>query len=69
MMQAMLSLGHSLTELDCSCNQIQALPAEIGRLSKLKVLHVVHNKLSSLPYSIGDCRSLLELHAGECALG
>ncbi|KAF5828725.1 hypothetical protein DUNSADRAFT_17177 [Dunaliella salina] len=66
--EAMQGLSHSLTELDCSCNQLTALPAEIGRLSKLKVLHVVHNKLTSLPSSIGNCRSLVELHAGQNAL-
>ncbi len=46
----------------------QVLPAEIGRLSRLKTLRVRRNKLQSLPPALAACSSLLELHAGFNAI-
>lgn len=44
--------------------QLQALPPDIGRLRSLRTLHVVKNRLSSLPASLAGCSALVELHAG-----
>lgn len=65
--QAMPAL-QSLTELDLSFNQLQTLPEGLGWLSKLKLLHVVRNKLTRIPDSIANMQSLMELHAGVFAV-
>lgn len=44
-------IGHQLTCLNLSDNELQELPPEIGCLRGLQILSLQQNKLSSLPVS------------------
>lgn len=46
-------------------NQISELPMEIGKLAKLRVLDVVNNKLTYLPYTINVLYELQALWLSE----
>lgn len=43
-------------------NEIELLPVEIGKLSKLHTLYLQHNQLTSLPAELGEIQSLKNLH-------
>jgi Leucine-rich repeat (LRR) protein len=47
----------SLTDLDLSFNSLLALPAELC-LPQLKRLLLAHNRLTTLPHSLGECWQL-----------
>lgn len=57
-----------LSELDCSCNQIERIPEEIGRCVRLKVLKCNGNRLDKLPHGLGQCKMIEELIISENAL-
>ena len=46
------------SELRASDNELTSLPESIGRLSRLRELHLRNNKLTSLPESTGELREL-----------
>lgn len=48
----------NLRIFDASNNQIDALPAEIGALTKLEELRLAGNPLTQLPKTIGNCSRL-----------
>lgn len=50
-----------LEELDLGQNELEALPAEIGKLTSLREFYVDINSLTSLPDSISGCRMLDQL--------
>ena len=51
----------SLVTCDCSYNQLEHLPAEIGQCSQLASLYLQHNKLEDLPPEIGQLTQLVQL--------
>merc|ERR1711907_95747 len=51
-----------LKSLDLTHNYIKELPAEIARLTNLKVLNAGYNELTALPESINELSNLQELH-------
>ncbi len=55
-----------LEELNLSGNNlIGSLPAEVGRLQKLKSLNISNNKMTGLPAEIGQLLSLEELNVSN----
>ncbi len=52
------SLADSLEVLDLSGNQLSSLPADFGKLSKLKIAFFSDNLFTELPEVLSDCRSL-----------
>ena len=50
----------SLQKIDCSCNKLTTLPAEIGQLSQLQTFYCDNNKLTVLPTEIGQLSQLRE---------
>jgi hypothetical protein len=52
------SLAESLEVLDLSANQLSALPADFGRLSKLKIAFFSDNLFTELPAVLADCKQL-----------
>lgn len=50
----------SLTSLDAAANFLTALPEWIGNLHELRILSLGHNRLKTLPTTIGDCRLMTE---------
>jgi hypothetical protein len=51
-------LADSLETLNLSGNALDALPADLGRLHRLRVLFCSDNRFTQLPESIGQCRAL-----------
>uniref|UniRef100_UPI00398F2A35 leucine-rich repeat-containing protein 2 isoform X2 n=1 Tax=Pristiophorus japonicus TaxID=55135 RepID=UPI00398F2A35 len=51
-----------LIVMDLARNYIKELPAEIGKMTKLKELNVSFNKLTSIPLELGDCENLEKLN-------
>lgn len=51
-------LADTLEVLDLSNNQLDALPADFGRLKKLKILFLSNNQFKHLPVELGDCPDL-----------
>ncbi len=51
----------NLEKMDCSDNQLTALPASIGKLKDLELLYCYKNLLTSLPESIGELKKLERL--------
>lgn len=51
-------LADTLVQLDLSGNQLTALPADFGRLRKLKILFCSGNPFTELPAVTGDCPEL-----------
>ena len=51
-------LADSLETLNLSGNALDALPDDLGRLHRLRVLFCSDNRFTSLPESIGQCRGL-----------
>jgi hypothetical protein len=57
-----------LTSLDLYCNQLTALPAEIGNLTNLVFLDLRYNQLTALPAEIGNLRAMRSLELDGNAL-
>ena len=55
------TLDTSTTSLDCSCNNLAALPAALGTLGGLVKLDASDNQLTSLPEELCKCEKLEEL--------
>lgn len=53
-----LELSDTLEFLDLSGNELSELPADFGRLSKLKILFLSFNKFTKLPEVLAQCHSL-----------
>jgi len=51
-------LADSLETLNLSGNALDALPADLGRLHRLRVLFCSDNRFTQLPESIGQCQAL-----------
>jgi len=51
-------LADSLETLNLSGNALDALPDDLGRLHKLRVLFCSDNRFTALPESIGQCRGI-----------
>lgn len=52
------ALSDTLEVLDLSNNQLSALPAELPRLHKLRVLFASNNRFTELPEVLGQCATL-----------
>jgi Leucine-rich repeat (LRR) protein len=50
-----------ITELDLNCNNLNTIPAEIGKLINLKELDLYNNNLTIIPEEIGNLRKLQKL--------
>ncbi|MDN3547794.1 leucine-rich repeat-containing protein kinase family protein [Mucilaginibacter aquaedulcis] len=48
-------LADTLEKLDLSCNKLSELPADFGRLKKLKILFCSENLFTVLPEVLADC--------------
>ena len=56
----------SLVELRLDNNGIEALPAnDFGNLTELQVLQLEHNRLRSVPHSIGRLQKMVRLHLSQ----
>ena len=53
-----LDLADSLEVLNLSGNRLTALPAELGRLRKLRILFCSDNAFTTVPEVLGDCPQL-----------
>lgn len=49
----------SLDELDCSFNEIEALPSSIGQCVNIRTFAADHNFLTQLPPEVSACSSLV----------
>ncbi|MGY2048641.1 leucine-rich repeat-containing protein kinase family protein [Methylobacterium sp. JK268] len=56
-----LGLADTLEILDLSDNRLSALPAEFGRLRRLRVLFCSGNRFARLPPCLGDCPALSQV--------
>ncbi|GEP11973.1 leucine-rich repeat-containing protein kinase family protein [Methylobacterium gnaphalii] len=54
-------LADSLEVLDISGGSLTSLPAEIGRLTKLRVLFLSGNRFERMPPALGNCPSLSQI--------
>ncbi|KRZ14101.1 CCR4-NOT transcription complex subunit 6 [Trichinella zimbabwensis] len=59
--QPVFEMDH-LTALFINDNELERLPPEISKLSKLKVLDASNNRIRSLPSELGDILTLEQLH-------
>lgn len=55
---AIFDLADTLEHLDLSGNELRSLPADFGRLVKLKRLFLSHNRFTDVPDVIADCPQL-----------
>jgi hypothetical protein len=51
-------LADSLEVLDLTGNRLSDLPADLHRLTRLKVLFCSNNRFTHLPHAIGRCQAL-----------
>ncbi len=51
-------LADTLEVLNLSGNRLQDLPADLGRLHRLRILFCSDNDFDHLPESVGDCPAL-----------
>lgn len=58
-----LGLADSLEMLDLSGGMLTDLPAEIGRLRKLRIVFLSGNRFERLPPALGDCPALSQIGA------
>ena len=56
-----LGLAETLEVLDLSGNALAALPADFGRLGRLRVLFCSGNRFERLPPVLGDCAALSQV--------
>jgi hypothetical protein len=54
-------LADTLEELDLAGNALSTLPADMGRLGKLRILFCSGNRFTRLPPALGDCASLSQI--------
>lgn len=74
--QALFTLAETLEVLDLSGNQLSALPDDLRRLHRLRILFCSNNPFTQLPTALGDCEQLEMVgfkacairHAPECSL-
>ena len=52
----------SVCELDLQNQNLKELPANLGSLINLEILHLENNKLSTLPESIVNSKKLVRIH-------
>ncbi|XP_066259925.1 leucine-rich repeat-containing protein 40-like isoform X2 [Euwallacea similis] len=58
---SLLLLADYLTELNLSTNQLNEIPAEVAKLSKLKFLDLSNNRLNDLPLDMDSMKHIREL--------
>ncbi len=63
-----LALADTLEVLDLSGNALSALPADLGRLKRLRVLFCSGNPFATLPPALGDCPALSQVGFRGCGL-
>lgn len=51
-------LADSLETLNLSGNALESLPADLGRLHRLRVLFCSDNRFTQLPEAVGQCQAL-----------
>jgi len=61
-------LADTLEVLDLSGNALDALPHDLGRLTKLRVLFCSGNRFSRLPEVLGECGALSQLGFRGCGV-
>lgn len=63
-----LDLADTLERLDVTGNALSALPADFGRLKRLKVFFASGNRFERLPPVLGDCLALSQIGLRGCGL-
>lgn len=58
-------MGATLRRLSLCDNRLEALPTEVGDLTRLERLRVMGNRLHSLPGALCKCSALRELWVGQ----
>lgn len=61
-------LADTLEQLDLTGNALASLPADFGRLKRLKVLFASGNRFERLPPVLGDCPALSQIGMRGCGL-
>lgn len=64
-----LSLADTLEILDIGDGELVDLPADFGRLHKLRILFCSNNRFERLPPVLGDCPLLSQVGFRNCAIG
>lgn len=55
------ALADTLEELDIGGGALTSLPADMGLLSRLRILFASGNRFERLPHALGDCESLSQI--------
>ncbi|MCB8880826.1 protein kinase [Acidisoma cellulosilytica] len=61
-------LADTLEMLDLSGNRLTTLPADLGRLHRLKIFFGSRNRFDILPAALGDCPSLSQIGCRDAGL-
>jgi hypothetical protein len=64
----LFGLADTLEVLDIGDGELVDLPADFGRLRKLRVLFCAGNRFESLPPALGDCPALSQIGFRSCQL-